>query len=507
MPDYMYMLLSRLTSEQRAVLDRMQAMAQAETLNIYLTGGAVRDLLTGANIRDLDFTVEGNPARLIREWEKAGAKFIESNETLRHWEVLFADGVEGSIAAARDDVYERPGAKPELRWAGVIDDLRRRDFSINAIGLSLNPASRGLILDPTNGLADIEKREVRVLTMHAFTNQPVRLMRILRFAARTGFAIESRTAEWMALAFQREMQKNITPAEVGRELRELGREENPLAVLKEWGKNGLLGLIHPKLAKRAPSFDRIASLMKVKENMAGYGYRSSLMAPVISGVLGRLSSREMGNLLSKLHLRSKEIDHIVNLDDEAQAVIKMLQGRKTGTPRETFAYLEAIPLGMVTYIQSEYSNAKALGKIKNYLYKWKPLRQQLPIAELESLGVPRGPEFDKYIEQFFQAQMMGKAKNPQDRIPLLRKIAGIKEPKPKPAAAEKPKVGKKEKTKAADHAAEAAAVPATPPKKGKVPAAKAAAPPAPAKPQKAAPPAPKEQSGRAKPAKKKKKGK
>ena len=74
MPDYMYMLESRLSAEQRAVLVRMQELAVETTTNVYLTGGAVRDLISGMPIRDLDFTVEGNPSRFARELEKGGAR-------------------------------------------------------------------------------------------------------------------------------------------------------------------------------------------------------------------------------------------------------------------------------------------------------------------------------------------------------------------------------------------------------------------------------------------------
>ena len=119
---------------------------------------------------------------------------VGRREDLRHYELIFAGDVDGSISAARDEVYERPGAKPEVRWSTMMEDLRRRDFSVNAVAISLNPASRGLLLDPTNGLADLEKREVRALSIHAFTNQPIRLMRILRYAARMDFKMEQRTA-------------------------------------------------------------------------------------------------------------------------------------------------------------------------------------------------------------------------------------------------------------------------------------------------------------------------
>src|SRR2546425_8795501 len=144
MPDYMYMLESRLSAEQRAAMMRVQELAAAASANVYLTGGAVRDLISGAPIRDLDFTIEGNPSRLVRELEKGGAQIVFENERLRQVEMIFAGDCDGSLSAARDNVYARPGTTPEIRWSTIMEDLRCRDFSLNAIAISLNPASRGL---------------------------------------------------------------------------------------------------------------------------------------------------------------------------------------------------------------------------------------------------------------------------------------------------------------------------------------------------------------------------
>src|SRR5271167_3014025 len=99
MPDYIYLLESRLSPEQRAVLERVQELARSQELNVYLTGGAVRDLICGQSIRDLDFTVEGNPVRMVRELEKGGARALSENERARHYEMIFAGDVDGSIAA------------------------------------------------------------------------------------------------------------------------------------------------------------------------------------------------------------------------------------------------------------------------------------------------------------------------------------------------------------------------------------------------------------------------
>ena len=112
MPDYMFLLESRLSPEQRAVVLRMQELAAEAVANVYLVGGAIRDLICGSPIRDLDFTIEGNPARFARELEKGGAHIVSEDDHLRHIELIFSGDVDGSIAAARDDVYHRPGTKP-----------------------------------------------------------------------------------------------------------------------------------------------------------------------------------------------------------------------------------------------------------------------------------------------------------------------------------------------------------------------------------------------------------
>src|SRR6204780_4424100 len=304
MPDYMYLLESRLSPEQRAVLERVQELSRSQDVNVYLTGGAVRDLISGMPIRDLDFTVEGNPVRMVKELEKGGARVVWESEKLRHHEMIFAGDVDGSISGAREDVYERPGAKPEYRFSSVMEDLRRRDFGVNAIAISLNTQSRGLLLDPMNGLADLEKQEIRSLSIHPFTNQPIRLMRILRYAARMGFKMDPRTQDGFDLAMQRDMQKNIDPEDVGHELRALAREDNPVATLKEWEKHGLLGLIHPSLQKRKPDYDSLNKLARVRFNLYSAGLRPRLHLAVAYYTLGRLKSREAASALRHLEYRN-----------------------------------------------------------------------------------------------------------------------------------------------------------------------------------------------------------
>jgi tRNA nucleotidyltransferase (CCA-adding enzyme) len=450
MPDYMYMLESRLSAEQRAVVVRVQELAVETSTNIYLTGGAVRDLISGMPIRDLDFTVEGNPARIARELEKGGARTVTEDEKLRQIEIIFSGDVDGSISAARDDLYARPGTRPEIRWSTILEDLHRRDFSLNAIAISLNPASRGLLLDPTNGLADLERREVRALSIHSFTNQPVRLLRAARYCARMDFKLESRTEEWFALALERNLQESITPEDAGRELRQLAREDKPAQVLKAWEARGLLGAVSPQLAKRHPHYEMLARILRAREDLASAGLRPRLFTPVTYAVLGKLKDRERAALLDRLKFRAEEAGAVLHLEDEAQKTAKILAGRKTSAPGEAFAFLERTTTALMAFILAESSNGKAVSKIRTYLHKWRPLRQALPAAalELESIGMEHGPKFDKVIEDLFQAQLLGRGRTPELRIKLLRKLSGIKEPpKKKPDEKDKKKGGEKAKKK------------------------------------------------------------
>jgi len=227
----------------------------------------------------------------------------------------------------------------------------------------------------------------------------------------------------------------------------LGREEKPAVILKAWESRGLIETIHPQLARRHPDYEMLSRLLRARDEVMAAGLRPRLSGPIIAAALGRLKPRETSAALQRLGFRSSEADAVLNLEDEAQKAVKLLAGRKTATPAEAYAFLERTPPHLIVYIMAEASNSKALSKVRNYIAKWRPLRQGLPsaAAELEALGVARGPKFDKVIEDLFNQQLAGKGRLPEDRTKLLRKLAGIKdEPKKKE---EKKKIDDKTKKK------------------------------------------------------------
>jgi hypothetical protein len=233
-------------------------------------------------------------------------------------------------------------------------------------------------------------------------------------------------------------------------LRQVAREEKAGAVLKAWESRDLLETISPQLAKRHPDYEGLVRLARAREEMMSSGLRPRVLVPAANAILSRLKGREPAAILQRAKFQKSEIEAVLSLEDESKKLAALLAGRKANAPKDAYAILEKAPMDLLIYIFAESSNATARNKIRNYLQKWRPLRLELGAAvnELESIGMPRGPKFDKVIEDFFGVQLAGRVKTPEDRTRVLRKLSGIKEPPPKKVKEPKKKGGKPEEVAA-----------------------------------------------------------
>jgi hypothetical protein len=182
---------------------------------------------------------------------------------------------------------------------------------------------------------------------------------------------------------------------------------------------------------------------------------------MLAAILGRLKPRAQSALLAKTGFRAAETDAALGLEEAALRAQKELISRRRDAPIEAYKFMEKLPLEQTAWLLAESSKSKALSRIRAYLQKWRPLRQGIPTvaAELEKLGLAHGPKFDAVIEQCFAMQLTGKGKTPEERVKILRKLAGIKEP-PKKKIEEKKKKTLKVADKPHAPAADRAALPA-----------------------------------------------
>src|ERR1700731_876323 len=272
MADYIYTMEIRLTPDQLKGVNLVQEVARTAGVTLYLTGGAIRDIISGFTIRDLDFTVQGNPLKLQKDFERAGAQLAGHDEDVRTLFLVLPGNVRAEIGMAHTEHYEKVGKPPAVAPASIQEDLRRRDFTVNAMALSLNEGSRGLLLDPFNGVADIEAKLLRILHNYAFVEDSSRLIRATRFAARFHWPLEERTQQRFDSAKENKYIEHISRSAIGHEIGQLAYEDDPLHVVKTLEKEDWLKVLHPHWSTAKIDTAGLSQLMKTRQHMVDLGY-------------------------------------------------------------------------------------------------------------------------------------------------------------------------------------------------------------------------------------------
>ena len=513
MADYIYTMELRLTPDQLKGVNLVQDVARAASMNLYLTGGAIRDIISGFSIRDLDFTVQGNPLKLQKDLEKAGARITALDEDARTIFISMPGNARAEVSMARTERFEKTGKPPIVTPATIHEDLRRRDFTVNAMALSLNEGSRGLLLDPFNGVADIEAKLIRILHNYSFLEDPSRLIRATRFAARFHWPLEERTQARYDAAKEGRYIDHILRTSIGHEIAALAHEDDPLHVVKSLEKEGWLEVLHPHWTSAKVDTNGISALMKTRQQMVDLGYAPDAGPAVMYFLTGRLSDKDIADL-QKLIPRKDLVEAWRDIEDHAKELAKRLMGKEAATPSRTWNLLSESRPEMVLFLAVTAKQQSVEQKIKNYLTKWRQIQQSLPLPEMtELLITPQLPEYPKIARDVFMLLLDGRMRSRTERLKYLKPLAP---PPPPPPPA--PRRGRA--AKAAAEAAAAAAAQTKPGKKGKgaAPAPIPAPPqpttrapekpekakPAKAKPEKAKPaPAPKPVAKKSKPKQKK----
>jgi len=208
-------LLQDLPNPQRRAMDLVREVALEKDCHPYLVGGPVRDILLGRRSIDIDLTLEQDASTLARALAKRLEGRLRSFPQFLTYKVTAPEFPEIDLTTARKERYRKPGSLPAVTAGRLKDDLIRRDFSINAIALDLLD---GKMHDPANGAKDIEARLVRVLHDQSFIDDPTRIFRAARLAARLGFTLEPHTAELMRSAIESDALATVSKERIWREV-------------------------------------------------------------------------------------------------------------------------------------------------------------------------------------------------------------------------------------------------------------------------------------------------
>ncbi len=376
-------------------------------MNVFLTGGAVRDLISGFPVRDLDFSVQGGTSKLKKPLEKAGAVQWGAHpetHTLFYW---FPGSVRVEISSTRREDYPKPG-KPVYHHATMLEDLRRRDFTANAMAISLNDGSYGLLLDPMNGIADIENRHIRLVSNYGFLEEPSRLIRAVRLAARTGWEMDERTKTRYDDAKEEGVIEHLSPYLRGYELEEIGHEEDALKILKALETEGWMAHLHASWTSAKADLVGLESLHQLYVKFLMQGVHPDLSAVQMRLLTAKLTPKDLSSLKKELPCQGF-VEQWEHLDEAAKEFAGKLTSKDMHLASDTWKLIANYQPEPVLWLAFTSKSSPVQAKFHNFFEVWPEARQKIPTQMMAEMRITADlPEYGHLLNELFFALIDGK---------------------------------------------------------------------------------------------------
>jgi tRNA nucleotidyltransferase (CCA-adding enzyme) len=454
MADYIYLLEHRLSAGQRNALKLVREIAKAKSVTVFLVGGAVRDLTSGSPVRDLDVVVQGNALKLKKDMEKAGAVVTGELEAGQALFLRFPGNVRMERGSTLSVTFPKPG-KPVMKPATILEDLRRRDFTANAMAISLNDGSYGLLMDPLNGVADIENRELRLVSNYGFIEDPVRMVRAARLMARLGWALDEKTQTRYQTGVDEGYISALSEFQRGYETEEIVHEEDPLRVLKRLEADGWMKHLAPYWTSAKVNTAELERLRDVQTQLQMQGLHPEAAAANFPLLTAKLSAKEVGEL-KKGFPRQGFVAEIDALEGEAKEFAGLLSGKGAAAASDAWKLLMSAKPEAVLWTAYSSKSAPVQAKLKSFYTEWPQARTKIPYTTLQEMRItPEIAGYDDLLEKLFFALMDGKLGTTEEMKAFLEPFSPPAPPPP--VSMRRPRAAKKEAKSAKGRAKKAKA--------------------------------------------------
>ncbi len=427
-------LLERLPVRIVGLLREIGALGDQRGCHVYVVGGVVRDLLLGHVTLDLDLAVEGDGiafARAVADRYRAGLAVFERFATAR---LVFPDGLKMDIATTRRESYAEPALLPTVQPASIEEDLYRRDFTINAIAMQLNPGQFGRLLDVYGGQRDLRARRIRVLHAGSFQDDPTRIFRAIRFEQRFKFRLERKTLRLLTDAASTNLIQQLSGPRLQNEILVLFAERDPARAIARLAKLKLLRFLHRRLCAKAAVTRVVRAVPKalawwssrspdavIDRSIVYLMALSSESSPVVLAVIIRrlACSREQA---TKLSAGGKQLDRR----------LKRLTERGALRPSQVYRLLVDLPdeaLVLLLSKQMSRQQAARLSLLRRYLKVYEKSRAVTTVLkgrDLQAMGLKPGPQYGVILGKLLDARIDGTITSERDERAFVQKQLGVR---------------------------------------------------------------------------------
>jgi tRNA nucleotidyltransferase (CCA-adding enzyme) len=420
-------LLPRLERElPGATLDclrRIGAAAEAIGARAYAVGGLVRDLLLGRATSELDIAVEGDALDLARRLASEWGGSLLVHRTFGTATLEGGGGPRVDIATARRERYRVPGVLPIVTPASIEEDLRRRDFSVNAMAVALAPRGFGDLLDPLRGAADLRRRRLRILHPLSFVEDPTRIFRAARYQSRLGLTLERDSRRALRLAIALAPYPALSGQRLAAELELILAEPGGPLSLITLGRWGALKLLDPAYRFAPLAARRAADLGRLLERLRGHAIAFDALPLGLLALFGHSPPEVAQRCLKRLALSGEPLVRLTAALRDGPALAAKLSRERSAPASVRASLLRGRPLESLAGAWLA-GGAAARRQVEWFLLEGRTVHSLVSGDDLLALGVHRGPRIRDLLDRLRDCRLDRVATTREEELTLARQWIG-----------------------------------------------------------------------------------
>ena len=427
------LMVNSLSREIISLLQVVGEVADEFMFNVFVVGGFVRDLLLKKANMDLDIVVEGDGISFAKKLAEQLGGRVRTHERFRTAMIVLPDGLKLDVATARLEYYEYPAALPTVELSSIKLDLYRRDFTVNAMAIQLNPEHFGKLIDFFNCQNDLKQRAIKVLHNLSFVDDPTRIFRAVRFEKRMDFIIVKHTARLISNAVKMDLFGKADDPRFFGELQNLLTEENAIPAIERLEEFGLFQFLWPDLKPHLKIDRRFRHCLTQAQRAISWFrllYLSDEFEPWIVyllTIMGRSPQSVLVNFCNRFQLSPKQKEYVIHEKNFGDKTAAFLTRRTNLKNSEIYTVLNELNTEGLLYLMAIARKNEIKKSVSLYVTSMKHEKPIVNGSDLKEMGYKPGPIFKQILHQLLLARLDGEVSTREDELTMVSEHFPLKE--------------------------------------------------------------------------------
>ncbi len=414
--------LSALDKKVSGILKGIGQLADASGVQAYVVGGLVRDILLKKPNLDLDIVAEGKAIELARAYAAQVKGRLTVHEQFMTATVIDAKGLRIDFATARKEQYVSPGALPLVEPGTIQDDLFRRDFTINAMAVSLNSERWGGLVDAFHGAEDLRAKKIRILHPQSFLDDPTRILRAIRFEQRFGFKMEEKTREFLKVALRKDFPKCVKPERYFAEFRKMLEEEFPARCLLRLQALKGFGFIGKGVRIDLRKINAMQkAVAKLKNKLSAQD--ESWWLVYLVGIVYASSASALKSFGGRFNLNHHDREAVASLVQVKSLLPKLNQ--KGLQPSKIYFLLKPLAPEVIYFLYTLTTSQQVRRHLEQFLFRSRHVQIFLKGNDLKQVGIPEGKRIKYLLERLLSEKIDGRIHSRNDEVRKIKEWQSI----------------------------------------------------------------------------------